>query len=95
MRIFDPRSIGPDISSRLFVTALEAAVVIVALDESVTVPERLAVRLEVLNEPRIAPCVPLASRPSPPIVKLLDRDEAFRSATDPLPLTITEPVPKA
>ena len=74
---------------------LEAAVVMVALPERPTVPEIEAVRSDVLNEPRMAPCVPLLIRPLPAIVKLLASAVAFLRATEPLPLTSTLPVPNA
>ena len=77
------------------VTLVTAAVVMVASAESATVPEIDAVRFDVLNEPRMAPSVPLPYRPLPPIVKLLASVVAFRRATEPLPLTITLLVPKA
>ena len=90
-----PRSIGPLIASETPVTPVLAAVVMVASAESATEPEIVAVRFDVLNEPRMAPWVPLPDRPLPPIVKLLASVVAFRRTTEPLPLTITLPVPKA
>ena len=86
---------GPDSSSEPFETPLLAAVVIRASPDSVTVPESVAVRSDVLNDPLIAPCVPLAVRPLPAIVNAFASVVPFRTATDPLPLTVTDPVPKA
>ena len=67
VRTFDPRTTGPESVNWLPLMPLLAAVVIVASAASVTVPEIDAVRLDVLNDPRIAPKVPLDAKPTPPI----------------------------